>query len=145
MSYNAPDEKNKYQYRAGRASEKVTKKENDYAIIEVMRIDLTRLLIENYANSAVPKCTDTLGYLYTSKVDSDILYHNSQYWNTSNLDEVSTFKLDLIYDKMFNQYGLQHLIIDNGYISMLVTQPNIDEKCIDDIMEVILNCEVQDA
>ncbi len=168
IQYNTPDEYGSYMYHEGEVQEKITKKGNDYAIIEVMAVNTRRLemrfdsshnkvsgfelqwaingqlpLQSNRIFRLFDEFTKKLGYLYTSKIRDDVQYHKSYYWNTSNIDEASTFELELIYEKMNKEYGLQHLIIDNGYICFLLATNTINETYIDQIIKIISKCEVQ--
>ncbi len=138
--------------------ERITKENNDYAIMEVVRLGSDTIngfalpgqyirrdrrmlsIVEEIIDS---RRDEAMGYVVTSKLNCAIVYHKSQFWNCSNLDELTTFKLEVLYDKMHKLYHIDNLIIDNGYLSFIIERSDFDESYIDEIIRLATKAKIE--
>ncbi len=83
-----------------------------------------------------------LGYLFVSKVKKGIRYYKSFIRYYSNLDDVSNFQLDLLYDELIQRYGIKNLSIDNGYLCFIMNS-DVNDIDIDKIFNVVDKSKVK--
>ena len=88
-------------------------------------------------NNSLTKAMSPMGHLIYAQVGQSIKYTNSNFYHFSNLDEVNTFKLNLVIDELKHEYQCSQVVINHGFISFIINQPYFDETYIDRIQSIL--------